>query len=124
QFINFSWDAGLGILYSSLWAPYYRAVRNANILLDNIDHIESSQKELFKAEARFVRAISYYQLLSTFGPVPLRKSEADELSIPRPSTEEINLFIETELLEALPNLPDPGMEEAYGRATKGAAYGY
>lgn len=124
QFINFSWDAGLSILYSSLWAPYYRAIRNANILLDNIDQIESSKKELFKAEARFIRAISYDRLFNAFGPVPLRKSESDELSIPRPSAAEMTLFIETELLEALPNLPDPGSEEAYGRATKGAAYGF
>ena len=79
---------------------------------------------MFKAEARFIRAISYDKLFGAFGPVPLRKSEADELSIPRPSADEIKLFIETELLEALPNLPEPGSEEAYGRATKGAAYGF
>lgn len=124
QLINFTWDAGLGIFYGQLWAPHYRAIRNANVLLDNIENLDSPKKELLKAEARFVRAASYIHLYSAFGPVPIRKSELDELSVPRPSVQDMQTFIETELLDIIDYLPRPGEEEAYGRATTGAVYGY
>lgn len=124
QLINFSWDPGLGFLYGQLWAPYYRAIRNANVLLDNIDNLDSPNKELLTAEARFVRAISYINLYSAFGPVPIRRSELDEPSIPRPSEQDMQTFIETELLATIAYLPRPGEESVYGRANVGAVYGY
>ncbi len=123
-FINYSLDPGIGILYSTLWAPYYRAIRNANILLDNIDLINSPKKELFRAEARFIRAVAYIRLYTSFGPVPIRRSDNDPVQVPRPSKEEIEQFIENELVESSASLPGPGSEEAYGRAHKGAAFGY
>src|SRR5690606_18260270 len=123
QFLNFTWDSNLDWIYSMLWAPSYLGIRDANTILDNIDQaaIAASAKELYQAEARFVRAACYYSLYTYFGPVPLRTTTlngSEELA--KATDDEIKSFIENEFLAVIPNLPEPGTE-VYGRANKGAA---
>ncbi len=127
QFINYTWDASLDWLFGQLWSPMYLAVRDANSVLDNISNAEISEekKKLYSAEARFVRAISYYHLYMQFGPVPLRKTTISEnFGLARSSDDEMKKFIESELLEIIPALPSPGKEEEYGRANSGAAMAF
>lgn len=124
QFINYTWDASLDWLFSMLWSPMYIAIRDANSVLDNIDaaQITGDKKNLYQAEARFVRAISYYHLYVLFGPVPLRKTNIGEtLQLAKSTDAEMKTFIESELLDVIQYLPDPGKEKEYGRANKGAA---
>ncbi|MDO6436093.1 RagB/SusD family nutrient uptake outer membrane protein [Cyclobacterium sp. 1_MG-2023] len=126
QYINFTWDASIGLLQSQNWDYPYRAIRNANLVLENLDELEASEslKTLYTAEARFIRATCYIKLYWKFGPVPLRLSTEDDVQLPRASSEELANFIETELLAALEDLPDPGQEANYGRAHKAAAQGW
>jgi len=121
--INFTWDASVDWMYGDMWQKPYRAIRNANVVLENVQlaTINDQDKQTFTAEARFVRALSYYHLHSWFGPVPLRKSSEDELYLARASEEEMRKFIEDELLAIIPDLPAPGQEQAYGRVTNGGA---
>ncbi len=124
QFINFTWDPSTGWMFGDMWEPSYRAIRNANAVLDNIDDVQGvsdEQKQGIKAEARFIRAISYYLLYMWFGPVPLRTSTTQPLAISRPTEDTMQAFIESELLAVIPQLPAPGQEAAYGRANSGAA---
>jgi len=124
QLINFTWDASLGTFQADVWAPAYRAVRDANIVLENIDNVNTSDanKRMYAAEARFLRASAYELLYKWFGPVPLRTSSTSEPTLARATDEEMRAFIETELAAAIPDLPDPGQEEAFGRANKGVAW--
>jgi hypothetical protein len=124
QFINFTWDPSIGTLNADVWAPHYRCIRDANIVLENIDNVATTDanKKLYKAEARVLRAFSYDILFSWFGPVPLRTSSAQEGNTARATAEEMNAFIEKELTEAVPDLPLPGKEEAYGRLNQGNGY--
>lgn len=112
QFINFT------------WAPYYYCIRDANIVLDNVVNVSASEarKRQFTAEARFLRAYSYALLHSWYGPVPLRTSSTTVKDQARATDEEMQAFIEQELTECVADLPNPGQEQAFGRATKGAAY--
>lgn len=121
--INFTWDPSTTWLSDVMWNRPYRAIRNANTVLDNIDgaNMEDAQKNINKAEARFMRALSYYHLYTWFGPVPLRKSTNDSLELSRASDQEMKNFIESELAEIAPILPDPGTEAQYGRPNKGQA---
>lgn len=121
--INFTWDPAVGWMYGDMWLKPYRGIRNANIVLDNIENAGLSEEELqnYSAQARFLRALSYSHLYTWFGPVPLRKSTLDELELPRATDEEMQSFIESELLAVIPDLPAPGNEAAYGRVTNGAA---
>lgn len=121
--IDFTWDPSnnVGLMYNK---PF-DAIRNANVLLDNIDDadVPANVKEMIRAEARFIRALNYYYMYVWLGPVPLRTSATDPLELPRATEEEMKAFIEEELLAAIPNLPPPGQQPQYGRATNGAARG-
>ena len=121
--IDFTWDASIAWMYDVMWRRPYRAIRNANTVLDNIDNanVSSTEKTTYTAEARFIRALSYYHLYTWFGPVPLRKSTLDDLELPRATKEEMESFIESELTAVIPNLPEPGEEAAYARPNAGAA---
>jgi len=124
QFMNFTWDANLDWLLSMHWNANYLAIRDANSVLDNIEsaNITDAKKKLYTAEAKFVRAVNYFNLYSIFGPVPLRvttKNGAEELA--RATDVEVKSLIENELLEIVDALPAPGTETEYGRANKGAA---
>ena len=113
-------------LYNSTWNRPYQAIRNANILLENVEGapIADSEKALITAEARFIRAVAYYKLYNYYGPVPLRTSSEQELELPRAEEQELLSFIETELLEAMVDLPPNGQEKAWGRADQAAAMGF
>ncbi|MCO6475078.1 MAG: RagB/SusD family nutrient uptake outer membrane protein [Phaeodactylibacter sp.] len=120
NFQDFILDGVGSSMYSVFWNDPYQAIRNAHILLENIEeaNISEESKSLIRAEARFIRALSYYKLYIRFGPVPLRTSSTQELEIPRAGEQEYISFIETELLEAMPNLPGPGADKQWGRAHK------
>lgn len=124
QLINFTWDATLGTLQADVWAPNYRCIRDANIVLENVANVKTSDanKNMYAAEAKVLRAFSYEMLYKWFGPVPLRTTSTSEPILARASDEEMRNFIETELLAAIPDLPDPGKEEAFGRINKGVAW--
>ncbi len=125
QLINFTWDASLGTFQADVWAPNYRCIRDANVVLDNIakSTMTDAKRKTYSAEARFLRAYAYETLYKWFGPVPLRTSSDTPAELARATDEEMKTFIETELLAAIPDLPNPGGEEAFGRANKGAALG-
>jgi len=124
QFINFTWDPSVANFLGDVWAPYYYCIRDANIVLDNVANVTASDavKRQFAAEARFLRAYSYSILYSWYGPVPLRTSSTTVKDQARATDDELKAFIEKELTECVADLPDPGKEQAFGRATKGAAY--
>ncbi|AHW58848.1 Starch-binding associating with outer membrane [Draconibacterium orientale] len=122
--IGFRWDPS-STLEAFDWMNYWQVIRDANIILESVDNVSDFNNEQDKnqivAEARFLRVWSYYQLWNQYGPMPLRKSQADELELPRATNEEFASFVEAELKEIIPILPEPGDEPAYGRHHKGGA---
>lgn len=123
QVTNFTLDASLDWIFGTLWLRPYRAIRNANLLIENLPNaaISDEERDLYGAEAKFMRALSYVHLYSWFGPVPLRISSEDPLSLPKAADETLKQFIEEELIAAKAVLPLPGGEQQYGRPNKGAA---
>ena len=120
--LNFTWDATTNDNNAFMWESCWSAIRNANIVLENINNvvnITDEERGEIAAEARFIRAIEYYDLWNQYGGVPLRKSTDDPLELPRISEEELINFVEMELLDIENILPSPG-NETYGRANSGA----
>ena len=78
----------------------------------------------YRAEARFLRALSYWHAIDLFGDVPL-VTEADPIGGPPPKASTraaIYAYIVSELNAIKPDLPPAGPSSAtYGRATAGAA---
>lgn len=115
--------------FQTWWTDHYRAVSAVNRFLEGIElvpkeKISSQSYERFKAEARFIRAMSYTYLTNYFGDVPLFTHEltvSEALELIRKSKQEVLTFIEKELDEIVASLP-VGYEKAdVGRITKGAA---
>lgn len=120
-YINFQWDSSHN-WFKTLWQRSYKAIRNANLLLDNLDksEIATDEKEVINAEALFIRAYAYDYLYNLFGPTPLiTSSTIDEFFVPRNTDSEIISFIETEYIKAIDKLPVD--QPLYGKVTKGGA---
>lgn len=118
---NFTWNSTHQQIVDH-WENHYLSIRNANLVLANIDREDFSEEFTRQktAEARFLRGYSYYMLYKTFGPTPLVTSP-DELIVPRASDEEMRTFIEEDLTAAAADLSWTTNE--FGRATKGSALG-
>ncbi len=111
---------------AGFWAGQYQNINYANQVLDNVPGIsmDESLKNRFLAEAKFVRAYSYFRLVRAFGAVPLRltvPADASEYNIPRTPKEQVYAAIEQDLTEAAAVLPLTYGPADVGRATKGAA---
>lgn len=86
---------------------------------------ESNRTEigLFREEARFLRAVSYYHALDLFANVPF-VTEEDQVGAFNPkqiSRADLYKYLESELLAIESKLSDPAQSE-YGRASKPAAW--
>lgn len=108
------------------WAGQYQNINLANQVLDNVPPIpmDEALKNRYLAEAKFIRAYSYFRLVRAFGGVPLRlklPADASEYNIPRASKEEIYAAIEQDLTDAAAVLPQTYPAKDLGRVTKGAA---
>ncbi|MFB9051786.1 RagB/SusD family nutrient uptake outer membrane protein [Formosa undariae] len=123
---EFIWTSSHSYL-QAWWELRYKTIYNANVVLDNVPDVDMDEdrKEEVLAEARFLRAFSYYLLYDLFGPVPLIvSSETAVTDRPaRASKEEMISFIENELIFASEILPVEPPRNEYGRPTKGAALG-
>ncbi|UYQ91703.1 RagB/SusD family nutrient uptake outer membrane protein [Chitinophaga horti] len=111
------------------WGYRFRAIRKCNIVTTNIDRvpvIDPALKKRIVAEARFIRAYSYFQLVNWFGDVPFYTNliTIDEAkTIGRTSKATILEFIFKELNEIRADLPTNTeyAEKDRGRITRGAA---
>ncbi|MEL7341553.1 MAG: RagB/SusD family nutrient uptake outer membrane protein, partial [Bacteroidota bacterium] len=123
-FVNWTWDASVNWINNDFWARPYRAIRDANLVLENIEQVEGISDETSQqiaAEARFIRAHCYADMYNRFGPVPLRTSSEQDAQLARSGEDELLSFIASELEAVVADLPAPGLEVEYGRATKGTA---
>lgn len=111
------------------WSACYEGIYRANTVLEFIPPMEISDatKNQVVAEAKFLRAWFYYNLVTIFGDVPKvdRLLSASEYNLARSSKTEIWDLIIQDLTDATAVLP---LKSEYpqgdlGRATKGAAQG-
>jgi len=108
------------------WTGQYQNINLCNQVLDNIPAIsmDANLKARYLAEAKFVRAYSYFRLVRAFGDVPLRlkvPKDASEFNIPRTPKAQVWAAIEQDLNDAAAVLPQAYTSVDLGRATKGAA---
>jgi hypothetical protein len=125
DFNNFTATSTEGQL-SDFWNGQYQNINLCNQVLDNIPAInmDANLKTNYLAEAKFVRAYSYFRLVRAFGDVPLRLSlpaNASAYNIPRTAKAGVWKAIEQDLTDAAGVLPQSYSGADVGRATKGAA---
>lgn len=108
------------------WKTQYLQINYSNQVLDNVPAIsmDGTLKNRYLAEAKFLRAYSYFRLVRAFGDVPIRLTvpkNASEFNIPRSPASEVWAVIEKDLTEAAGVLPQTYGPADVGRVTKGAA---
>ncbi|CAN5835929.1 hypothetical protein BH24BAC1_BH24BAC1_17080 [soil metagenome] len=124
---NFFTDNSDGFLANS-WRNYYIIINRANVVLSKIEEADAAivkNKERHKAEAQFLRALAYFDLVRIFGDVPMLTTPItieEAYKTGRDKVDKIyNELIIKDLLEAENNLPNKYSGPDVGRATKGAA---
>lgn len=115
------------------WTVNYRGIHRANQVIANINKVQLStsaytayqQIRWIYGQAKFLRAYYYFNLVKTFGGVPIRPEveTVDNLVIPRSSEAETYAYIERDLREAAVMLPSVYGAQETGKATRGAALG-
>jgi len=111
---------------ASNWSRLYSAINRANAVLDNVPAIENMTEDArtrILAEAHFLRALAYFELVRGWGAVPIKTKESTDLSeleSPRmPESDVYDLIIE-DASAAESGLPESVGAET-GRASKWAA---
>jgi len=118
--------SGLRIL--QIWQQHYAAIKKANIAIDTIPHIkfDATLNKRLVAEAKFLRALYYFNLVRLYGDVPLvlhdqTSIKLSDLQIARTPYTTVYAQIEKDLTEATADLPNSYASADVGRATAGAA---
>ncbi len=115
----------MGGALPNIYNTPFRAISSCNYFLDNVDKapISETDRNRYKAEVRFIRALCYFDLVQAYGGVVLYRNypaTLDAAKIAKSSREEVYAFIHEDLDFAISHLPD----EAYnGNAVKGSAQG-
>ncbi len=113
-------------LINSRYRICYEGIGRTNTLIANIDQVNMDEdlRTRFKAEAYFLRALYYHNLIEYYGGVPLILDPPDNNTqgdLPRNSKDDVYDQIHSDLDIAIQDLPPSYGAADLGRATKGAA---
>jgi hypothetical protein len=104
----------------------YFDIRRCNIAIEGLNEgsLPTSTKQTLKGQFYFMRAFTYFKLVSLYGGVPLvmqSQSLEDELNVPRSKTSDCIAAIVKDLDSAADNLPATWTGADIGRITRAAA---
>lgn len=111
------------------WQYSYQAIARCNIILSRGDGVKltTATRNRLYAEVRFIRALTYFNMVRVWGDIPLVTTEitsiADAYVYGRKPAADVYKQIEDDLTFAAANLPATQTAANLGRATKGAAQG-
>lgn len=126
DFATFTVETNNNILSNS-WRSNYLIISRANQVLSAIDNVtfDQSAKDNLKGQALFLRSLAYYNLVKTFGNVPLFLTPAtsyEETFKPQVSVADLYEQIVSDTKEAASLLPVRNSNTMVGRVTSGAAH--
>lgn len=106
------------------WNVLYAGVNTCNRVLSIFEPLGTDQSKIYIAELKALRAVYYYWLLDLFGNVPLSIDFSQAEPPANNTRQEVYDFVEKELLENIPSLPETGPNDAstYGRVNYYTAY--
>ncbi len=112
------------------WSSYYKVIGQCNFFINSV--MNSSLSDAYKkqsiAEAKFLRALCYFNLANMFGDVPLRLDpiSTTTISSARMPVATVYAQVEKDWLDAAADLKTKEALGAasFGRASKYAAYAY
>jgi hypothetical protein len=106
------------------WRRNYFGIYRANIVINEID-LEGPVMDVYRAEAKFLRAYFYFELVKSFGNVAFYTENLAPSEYQPSNTDKSVIYaqIEQDLLDAIPVLPNKSSQSQADltRASKGAA---
>jgi hypothetical protein len=124
---NFEHNLATNSLMASAWDVPYLGIYRANLILDQINEDlvpDESTRSRIIGEAKFIRALFYFDLVRFFGRVPIFDhvlTPTEALEVPRQPVEDVYDLIVNDLTDAASLLPLSYTKP--GKATSGAAKG-
>lgn len=120
QFESYAIQPTNGIV-ADYYRSFYNVIFRANVVLENIDVATEANRAKFEAEAKFVRAYAYFNLVRLYGDIPLVDrvitNNDTDISFTRVDTATIYELIVADLQNAV-----DGLDNSYiTRASKAAA---
>jgi hypothetical protein len=116
--------------FRNLWVSCYRGIARANLAIEKIGsipdaNISPAKRSNFVAQARFLRALYYFNLAVFYEDVPLilKTQTLEEAYVPKNNYNEIRDSIIADLTKAVADLPVSYPAGEFGYATRGAALG-
>lgn len=112
-----------------LWDDSYRGIFRANQVIQNVPDVEMDEtlKERLIGEAKFLRGLYYFHLVTTYRNIPLilevAESEEDYY-VPQSEPAEVWEQIIQDFSDAKDVLPESYSDDDIGRATWGSAAGF
>ena len=111
---------------NSLWDDHFTFIAQATGIVHDVDSAFSTDPKsiINEAEARFLRAYAYFDLVRDYGEVPILKNKvyvSSDANVAKSSVADVYAFIDADLQYAIQNLPVSWEAKYLGRATKGAA---
>lgn len=108
------------------WDDHMTLIQLANSAIHKADSLglTDASTQLNVAEARFMRAFSYFDLVRTFGEVPIHSGkiyQSSDLCKPKNTVAEVYAFIDADLQFAAATLPASWGSQYPGRLSTGAA---
>lgn len=115
-------------ILASTWRNYYNLINRANIILSTIEKADVSivkNKERYIGEAKFLRALAYFDLVRIFGDLPTITTNVTVEEAYKTGREKVDIIYDKviikDLIDADSRLPVKYTGVDVGRATKGAA---
>lgn len=106
------------------WNTLYLGIKRANVVIEKIPEIQMNEalRNRYIAEAKFIRAWMYFDLVRAWGGVPIVTTINPPVKLGRSSVEEVYSLIFSDLAFAEQVLPKKSEYETadLGRATSGA----
>lgn len=117
-------DATEGTMVLYRWKSWFSGIHEAAVFTEYVDQapLTTAERNQWKAEARALRAIYYFYLVRTYGPVPLLEKDfamdtpSNELQLSRATVDQCFDFIVSELKAAQSNglLDDASSDKVSG----------
>lgn len=111
-----------------LWQQHYAGIKKANVVLAKVPAIDfdATLKARLLGEAKFLRALYYFNLVRLYGDVPLITEyqtfiSASDYAVAKSTSTQVYDQIQKDLTEAVAVLPPSYTSPDVGRATQGAA---
>ena len=122
---QFAADANNGIIIN-YWQFAYEGISRANSVIANVPGVpmDETLKSRIIGEAKFIRAYTYFNLVNTFGRIPLKllpPVSPEAINVPLSDVNTVYQQIETDLKDAAAVLPASYASNEKGRVTQGAA---